>query len=631
MYTLRFSMPIFALTVLLVSSCYKEKEVRPDKIRHNKALQEYIVEGWNTWNNSSYLNHVLMPEGLSLRIVFRKSFYSDPPYFLSQEYLLTSPNSGKDKILLRARNYDASYTDLKTIWNGVTARIQTATDGEDLLILYTPETVFENRHLLILESGLIWDKRGAVEKKDNFVQALIGSRAYRIGATSNDLKIPLPLSSPYLTFESNNEIGFFTGKTRSLDQVKKFIAKSEERYNAEQGKYGRFSAAYGAMQNLLAWNQIYDPLNQRAISTISRSINETWGGYMLAGWKQYFIAAMYAFDNKWHAYSNIWAVTNSITSEGFIPVFEGAIPDNSSLYASQPPVGSIITNLVFKKHLQRWFLKEAYDGLLLWNRWWDMARHNKGYLSWGSNPQPGDPQSNTKEAALLESGMPDSPVFDDAIFNPQSHMLELASVGLISLYIADCKNLAEIAGVLGKTSDKQELLDRAEKYSISLNKLWDDETGIYRDRDLITGQFTAHLSPTHFYPLLAGVPDKEQAERMINEHLLNPDEFFGEYLIPSIARNAPGFSDNSHNRGRISGIMNFLVYLGLKNYDFPEVSKMFADKSANLVMKQWIKDRRVYESYNAETGEGEDISNNDPFCITGGLLSLLSLMEENYW
>ncbi len=619
------------LVLLFFTSCYKEKEVRPDKIRNNKALQEYLVEGWNTWNNSSFLNHVLMPEGLSLRIRLRKSYHSDPPYFLNQEYFLSSPLSMPDRIQLRARNYDASYTDLKIFWDGLTVRVQSAIDGEDLLILYTPETEGENTHHLILESGLLWDKRGVVEKKDNFIQALIGSRAYRIGATTGDLKIPMPVSTPYLIFDSNMETGIFTGKTRSLDQIKKFIAKREERYISEQEKYGRLSAAHNAMQNLLAWNQIYDALNERTISSVSRSENEKWGGYIIAGWEQFFIAAMYAFDNKWFAYSNTWAAINSITPEGFIPFFEGALSDRSFLYGSQPPVGSIITNLIFNKHLQRWFLKEAYDRLLIWNRWWDNSRHNKGYLSWGSNSQPGEPLSNIKEAALLESGMPESPVFDNAIFNPQSHMLELASVGLISLYIADCKNLAEIADVLGKSSDKQELLNRAEKYASSLNKLWDEETGIYRDRDLITGQFSAHLTPANFYPLIANVPTDEQAKRMVNEHLLNPEEFFGEYLIPSLAKNNPAYNDSLLFSGGISGPMNFLVYLGLKNYEFPEISKMLADKSANLLMKQWIRERRVYKSYNAETGEGSGIKDNYPFSVSGGLFSLISLMEEGYW
>ena len=33
--------------------------------------------------------------------------------------------------------------------------------------------------------------------------------------------------------------------------------------------------------------------------------------------------------------------------------------------------------------------------------------------------------------------MDGSPIYDDAVFNPQTHLLEFADVGLMSIYIAD--------------------------------------------------------------------------------------------------------------------------------------------------------------------------------------------------
>ena len=56
---------------------------------------------------------------------------------------------------------------------------------------------------------------------------------------------------------------------------------------------------------------------------------------------------------------------------------------------------------------------------------------------------------------------------------------------------------------------------------------------------------------------------------MTQRHLLNPVEFWGEWVIPSIARNDPAFYDQNYWRGRIWGPMNFLVYLGLRNCDHP--------------------------------------------------------------
>jgi neutral trehalase len=232
---------------------------------------------------------------------------------------------------------------------------------------------------------------------------------------------------------------------------------------------------------------------------------------------------------------------------------------------------------------------------------------------------------------MYESGLDNSPLFDDAVFNPEKNMLELASAGLMGLYIADCNALAEIAEILGKTEDAMELKVRADKYSASLQKLWDEESGIYRDLDLATSEFSTHLAPTNFYPLIAKVPTQEQAERMIEGYFMNPDEFYGEYMLPSISRSDSAFEDNSYWRGRIWAPMNFLVYLGLRNYDLPGARTILAEKSLDLLMKEWMENRRVYENYNAITGEGGDVRNSDAFYSWGGLLALIALMEEGYW
>ena len=118
---------------------------------------------------------------------------------------------------------------------------------------------------------------------------------------------------------------------------------------------------------------------------------------------------------------------------------------------------------------------------------------------------------------------------------------------------------------------------------------------------------------------------------MIKEHFMNPNEFYGEWMMPSIARNDPAFHDNSYWRGRIWAPMNFLVYMGLRNYDLQEARKILADKSYNLIMKEWTSKRRVHENYNSVTGVGDDVLNSDSFYSWGGLLGLIPLMEEGYY
>lgn len=616
---------------LTLTSCLKDKGFDTSQIVNNEKLQEYLLQGWNTWDNSNLLNFVYMPEGLSLRLTFRTVEKSYAPYFLDQVSISSHLQNYPAKIIPVAHSYDGRYIDMILTWNAMKARIQVVRERRDVMILFTPIEIPENPHIMILQPGILYNKPGRIEKNNNIIQADVSQKTFNVQSSAPELNIPLALSGPYLCVNTSEESAFFTGYGRSLEKIQEYVKKRREIYDEQQKKYGDLVEAHDAMRNLLGWNIIYDAFNNRSITPVSRLWSENWGGYILFDWDTYFTAAMFACDDKYNAYSNAIAITNSITPGGFIPNYAAAMENKSSFDRSQPPVGSIICKLIYKKYQDKWFLSEVYDKLLTWNRWWENARNNNGYLSWGSDPLEKGKDNNNKQAAMYESGLDNSPLFDDAAFNEKTHLLDLASVDLMSLYIADCKDLAFIAGELGKENDKKELLERAAKFSLKLTELWDDKSGIYRDKNLVTNKFSKHLGPTNFYPLLAGVPSQEQAERMIKEHFMNPKEFYGEFMIPSIARNDPSFPDNEYWRGRIWAPMNFLVYLGLRNYDLPEARKILAEKSLNLLMKEWKENHRVHENYNSVTGAGGDVNSSDSFYSWGGLLALIPLMEGGHW
>jgi putative isomerase len=321
------------------------------------------------------------------------------------------------------------------------------------------------------------------------------------------------------------------------------------------------------------------------------------------------------------------------TEGGFVPNISCAY-GRKSRDRSQPPVGSVSILDVYRRYHQAWLLEQTFEPLLEWNRWWPEAREQQGYLCWGSNPfEPviGEAREinwqNNRLAASLESGLDNSPMYDDVPFDKKRNILELADVGLMGLYLGDCEALSGIADALGRTSEAAEVRARAKGYSAKLVELWDDEFGLFLNRRTDTGDFSRRISPTNFYPMLGRVPTQAQAERMANEHMLNPDEFWGEWVLPSISRNDPGYPDNDYWRGRIWAPMNFLVYLGLRNYRLPEARTRLAERSKALLMKSWLEEGHVYENYNADTGEGSDVHNADRFYHWGALLGLIALME----
>ncbi|HEX3821064.1 MAG TPA: hypothetical protein VHW45_12050, partial [Candidatus Sulfotelmatobacter sp.] len=105
-------------------------------------------------------------------------------------------------------------------------------------------------------------------------------------------------------------------------------------------------------------------------------------------------------------------------------------------------------------------------------------------------------------------------------------------------------------------------------------------------------------------------------------------EFWGEWILPSIARNDPSFPDQNYWRGRIWGPMNYLVYLGLRNYDDADTRREFATKSYALFAKEWRAHGHVHENYNAISGTGDDVANSDRFYHWGALLGWIEYLEQ---
>lgn len=114
----------------------------------------------------------------------------------------------------------------------------------------------------------------------------------------------------------------------------------------------------------------------------------------------------------------------------------------------------------------------------------------------------------------------------------------------------------------------------------------------------------------------------------MREHYFNPREFFGEWVLPSIARNVPGYQDQDYWRGRIWGPMNFLVYLSLRNYDLAAARADLTERSHKLLMKSWRSHGAIHENYNSITGVGNDVRSGDAYYHRGALLGVIGLLEQ---
>jgi putative isomerase len=598
----------------------------------NKTPEEYynemqrnLASGWNTWNTRSVLSHVLLPEYFTVNLELNDSGSND----VLKEALIGRRGRDVENVVPGPHSYDGSYTELTVNWKNIEVNVKTAAEGNNLAIIVTPLKGKESGNLFI-HPKILWGNNGKVVIMNNglsFINDSVTTKLYLISnkTITNDSLIICPL---------NDKIILSTYFDKSADEIESIVNTAGRKLAETKKAYGADSSLYDAMQSVLAWDIIYEPTQKIVISPVSRIWNcGWWNGWVLFDWDTYFASYMYSLDNKELAYANAVAVTKNITWAGFVPNCSAGVGKSED--HSQPPVGSYIVWKIYEKYKEKWFLKEVFDELLSWNRWWESKRDVDGYLCWGSDPDYAEKmpyslskQINTKQAAMWESGLDNSPMYDEAVYDSVKHKLMLADVGLMSMYILDCNYLSKIAHELGKDDVKLELEKRAGKYSKKLESLFDEETGIFLNKNLVTGKLSQRLSPTLFYPLLAGIASQKQAERMINEHFYNPNEFWGEWIMPSIARNDSAFKDNDYWRGRIWAPMNFLVYCGMKNYNLPDARKDLVEKSAKLILKSWNGEHHVYENNNAVTGAGDDVRNSDKFYHWGALNAFMKLLED---
>jgi len=608
-----------------------------------REVQSRLARGWNTWDVNSVATQVLLPDGLAVHVGIKHNSSLNGDAFL-RDALIGRLDKDAEKVTPGPHAWDGSYTSADYEWKGHKWRIESAHDGDDLVMLVTP---LENKNAL--PPTVVFDVVSPFGSMGGFGNSFIIAQTGRDSSIevdctsrseSREIRTNIPVGSSHFAINLSGAVGISTQRRglngeskepRTLEQIRKAIdvqRKENERAIESAGKNGPI---LDAIETTLGWDTIYDPEKGRVISPVSRVWSVGWGGYVLFDWDTFFAATMASIGGKDLAYANALETLREETPQGFVPNYARA-GNWKSTDRSEPPVGAITVLGLYEKFHDRWFIEDAFAPLLRWNRWWNEHRQMQGFIVLGSDPQnepinADDASRGTWQGAVYESGLDNSPMYDGTFYNKESHLLEYADVGMTSLYIADCNALAEIADELDKPTEAKELRDRAVQYQAKLQTLWDEKAGIFLNKDLHTGKLNQRLSPTNFYPLLAKAATPAQAKAMIDKHLTNPAEFWGQYLIPSVERNDPAFKDQNYWRGRIWGPMNYLVYLGLKNYETSAVRK-FAAKSYDLFLKEWRDNGHVHENYNAITGTGDDVASSDRFYHWGALLGYIEYLEQ---
>ena len=613
-----------------------------------EQVKHSYIKGWRTWNVNSVFSYVHMPDALALNLGIKEYQFGN---YLQNALIGRFPTDdwedATEDLYPGDHAFDDSYTSMKIRWCGLELLVETTAEEDFFGILITPIKEQMTGPLLVLQGGYLWNREGKVKRKNDVLYAEnpLGEKWYILSAneqTDNDLNVPV--TGPFLSVKMNGPAGFYAVRAKEgerpvcgsceerLGLIRTKIRQAKERLEERHAAFGDEASLAAAMECALAWDTIYDPNHDRVISPVSRLWSIRKGGYVLFCWDNFFAGYLAGSRCPELALSNMIEIVNERTDRGFVPNMSCG-NGQKTLDRSQPPVGSRMVLELYKETGYDWLPKLLYPALKEWNDWFfENRRSASGAFCWGSDPAPvifgnrwESDGVNDRFGGALESGMDNSPLYDDIPFDKGTHMLMLEDVGLTGLILMDLKALKELARIASKEEDIALFEDRIRCTEAGLEGLWDEEYGFYYNRRTDTGEFSRRIAPTNFYALFSDNVPEERIDRILNEHYYNPEEFYGRWMIPSIARNDPAFQDQDYWCGRVWAPLNFLVYLAFEQHSLIDECRDLAEKSIDIFLPEWEEHRHVHENYNSINGRGCDAKNSDKFYHWGALLCAVAL------
>ncbi len=558
---------------------FKLKNQTPILIKPSPKKETLVME-WSRQDERTVLGRIKVPEGFNLQL-----FHYFPWNFEGNYAFLDDGQVKGESISFKKYHY--------LLWTEPRGEVNTPSQGDELTLSFSSE-------------------------KENFI--------YFVAAVG----------------EVDSILGDSIYRYKNRKTIEKTLRDEEERYEKSRVRTkGLYKNAAEAITNNLFWMILYQPGNHHLYSPAGRRwIFPAPGGgldhWTIFEWDSFFNAIEASVESSKHAKDILRAVLETQYPNGNTPNWRGRFGGTTD--RSQPPVGSYAVLKVFLKLGDMDMLKHAYPHLQKWHIFWKDKRPNgqarrdgngDGLLEWGSdteliaqNVPSWEEGAEGKQRAMWESGQDDLPNWEHTYYDPYTQTLNMNCVDLNSLYALDAWCLAQMAIILNKRGDYQSYMSEYETMKELINNtLWDESEGFYFDR-YWDGRFSKRKAASNFYPLIARIPDQKRALRML-KHLLNTEEFWGDYVIPTISRDDPEFNKQQYWKGTVWPPPNYLVYQGLRAYHFDEVASELAKRSANLFLRAWENYQLCPENFDSRTGE----AGGQRYQSWGPLFALIAVEE----
>lgn len=291
---------------------------------------------------------------------------------------------------------------------------------------------------------------------------------------------------------------------------------------------------------------------------------------------------------------------------------------------TQPPVLPISVEYIYKKDHDKEFLREVLPKLAAHHRWLLENRDiDHDFLISIISPN--------------ESGMDELPVFQVAAgytglettrlhytyrkgdflnhryrFNNKKILekdyFNVEELLFNTVFIESARSLSRLFEEIGNKHEASFFKSTADKSEKTLlTKCWDDTDKIFYSLYKKDEKFARVKTVASLIPLFLDGLKGEKLKTLIENHLLNPNEFYTPYPFPSVSKDEKYYVPHDtplHQvkllwRGPTWIATNWFVVKGLQKHGYDNIAKDVVGK-----MKMMIEKHGFREYYNPETGEG---------------------------
>lgn len=201
-----------------------------------------------------------------------------------------------------------------------------------------------------------------------------------------------------------------------------------------------------------------------------------------------------------------------------------------------------------------------------------------------------------------------------------------ASVYLNCLMYKELKAMEYVLDCLGENSEIYKKAAQNLKNAVN-EHMWDERNGFYYSVDLnlmpIESDKALHSGmPRHwdcvieridvwsgFMAMWAGIADRERAERMVYENMLDTRTFNAEYGVRTLSKLEKMYcivesGNPSCWLGPIWGISNYICFRSLVKFGYTDEARKLVEKTVLMHGRAIEQSGAMYEYYHPDTGEG---------------------------